>query len=150
MIRGYRKYRKQMPTEAPQQFAQLPRVTVQLPIYNEQYVVERLLEESSKIDYPRELLQIQVLDDSTDDTHPFTERLVDEYRDAGLPIEYIHRTNRHGYKAGALAKRTEDRHRRDRGHLRRRFHPARSTSCAAPCTSSPIRKSAWCRPAGVT
>jgi cellulose synthase/poly-beta-1,6-N-acetylglucosamine synthase-like glycosyltransferase len=102
MIRGYWKYRKQMPTEAPQKFEQLPRVTIQLPIYNEQYVVERLIEETSKIDYPRELLEIQVLDDSTDDTHPFTERLVAQYRAAGLPIQYIHRTNRHGYKAGAL------------------------------------------------
>jgi cellulose synthase/poly-beta-1,6-N-acetylglucosamine synthase-like glycosyltransferase len=102
MIRGYWKYRKQMPTEAPQKFAQLPRVTVQLPIFNEQYVIERLIEESSKIDYPRELLQIQVLDDSTDETHAFTERLVAEYRATGLPIEYIHRTNRNGYKAGAL------------------------------------------------
>ncbi len=102
MIRGYWKYRKQMPTEAPQRFEQLPRVTIQLPIYNEQYVVERLIEEVSKIDYPRELLEIQVLDDSTDETHRFTERLVAEYRAAGLPIEYIHRTNRNGYKAGAL------------------------------------------------
>src|ERR1700690_2829757 len=60
MIRGYWKYRKQMPTEAPRKFDQLPRVTVQLPIYNEQYVVERLVEEASKLDYPHELLQIQV------------------------------------------------------------------------------------------
>jgi cellulose synthase/poly-beta-1,6-N-acetylglucosamine synthase-like glycosyltransferase len=102
MIWGYRKHRKEMPTEAPQKFAQLPRVTVQLPIYNEQYVVERLVEETSKIDYPRELLQIQVLDDSTDATHPFTEDLVAQYKETGLPIEYIHRSNRHGYKAGAL------------------------------------------------
>src|ERR1700734_2402908 len=102
MIRGYVKYRKQMPTEAPQKFAQLPRVTIQLPLYNEQYVVERLLDETSKIDYPHELLQIQVLDDSTDSTDPFTRGLVAEYQAAGLPIEYIHRTHRHGYKAGAL------------------------------------------------
>ncbi|HEV2199876.1 MAG TPA: cellulose synthase family protein [Bryobacteraceae bacterium] len=102
MIRGYWKYRKQMPTEAPRRFEQLPRVTIQLPIYNEQYVVERLFEEVSKIDYPRELLEIQVLDDSTDETHPFAERLVAEYKAAGLPIEYIYRTDRRGYKAGAL------------------------------------------------
>jgi cellulose synthase/poly-beta-1,6-N-acetylglucosamine synthase-like glycosyltransferase len=102
MIRGYWKHRKDLPERAPQQFDELPRVTVQLPIYNERYVVERLIEETCKIDYPRRLLQIQVLDDSTDETHPFTERLVAEYRAAGLPIEYIHRTNRHGYKAGAL------------------------------------------------
>src|ERR1700690_2129893 len=80
MIRGYVKYRKQMPVEAPQKFAQLPRVTIQLPLYNEQYVVERLLEETSKIDYPHELLQIQVLDDSTDSTDPFPRGLVGEYQ----------------------------------------------------------------------
>jgi len=65
-------------------------------------VVERLLAEAVKIDYPRELLQIQVLDDSTDETHPFTERLVAEYRAMGHPVEYHHRSNRHGFKAGAL------------------------------------------------
>jgi cellulose synthase/poly-beta-1,6-N-acetylglucosamine synthase-like glycosyltransferase len=102
MIRGYLRHRKHMVTEPPVRFERLPRVTVQLPLYNERYVVERLLEEASQIDYPRDLLQIQVLDDSTDDTHPFTERLVGEYRGQGLPIEYLHRTNRHGFKAGAL------------------------------------------------
>ncbi len=101
-IRRYRKYKKNLPKQAAQQFAQLPRVTVQLPIYNERFVVERLLEETSKLDYPRELLQIQVLDDSTDETRVFTERLCNQYRAAGLDIEYRHRTNRHGYKAGAL------------------------------------------------
>jgi len=104
-IRGYMKHRKRMSQAEPSmRFAELPRVTIQLPIYNERFVVERLLEETSKIDYPRHLLQIQVLDDSTDDTHPFTAELVGEYRESGLPIEYIHRTNRHGYKAGALEK----------------------------------------------
>ena len=102
MIRGYLKHRKDLPDHPPQLFAELPRVTIQLPIFNERYVIERLLEETSKIDYPHDLLQVQVLDDSTDDTHPFTERLVNEYRASGFPIEYIHRTNRQGYKAGAL------------------------------------------------
>jgi len=102
MIRGFWKHRKALPETAPERFAALPRITIQLPIYNERYVVERLLEETAKIDYPRNLLQIQVLDDSTDDTHAFTARLVAEHQAAGLPIEYIHRTNRHGYKAGAL------------------------------------------------
>jgi cellulose synthase/poly-beta-1,6-N-acetylglucosamine synthase-like glycosyltransferase len=103
MIRGYWKHRKRL-TEAPepQPFVELPRVTIQLPLYNERYVVERLIEETSKMDYPRHLLEIQVLDDSTDETHAFTERLVAEYRAAGVPIEYIHRRNRLGYKAGAL------------------------------------------------
>src|ERR1700722_18691495 len=102
MIRGYWKHRKQFTGVPPSRFATLPRVTIQLPIFNERFVVARLLEETAKIDYPRELLEIQVLDDSTDETHPFTERLVGDYKAAGLPIEYIHRTNREGYKAGAL------------------------------------------------
>ncbi|PYT14941.1 MAG: glycosyl transferase family 2 [Acidobacteria bacterium] len=102
MIRGYWKHRKSLRAHPAQRFTDLPRVTVQLPIYNEQYVVERLIEETSKIDYPRHLLQIQVLDDSTDETHPFTRRLVEDYRAAGVPIEYIHRSHREGYKAGAL------------------------------------------------
>ena len=103
VILGYRRARKRkalIPPPVP--FAQLPRVTVQLPLFNERFVVERLLETATQLDYPHELLQIQVLDDSTDETHPFTERLVNEYRAQGFPIEYIHRTNRHGYKAGAL------------------------------------------------
>lgn len=102
MIRGWLKHRAKFTGEPPSRFETLPRITIQLPIYNERYVVERLLEETSKIDYPQELLQVQVLDDSTDDTHPFTQALVEDYRDAGFPIEYIHRTNRHGFKAGAL------------------------------------------------
>ncbi len=106
-MRRYIKYRKNLLKRAPQKFEQLPKVTVQLPLYNERYVVERLLEEVNNIEYPRELLQIQVLDDSTDETHPFTERLCNEYRAAGLEIEYRHRKNRRGYKAGALQEGLE-------------------------------------------
>ena len=106
-MRRYIKHRKKLPREAPSRFAQLPKVTVQLPLYNERFVVARLLEETLKLDYPRELLQIQVLDDSTDETHPYTERLCNEYMAAGFPIEYRHRTNRHGYKAGALQEGLE-------------------------------------------
>jgi cellulose synthase/poly-beta-1,6-N-acetylglucosamine synthase-like glycosyltransferase len=106
-IRRYRKFRKNLPKAAPVPFQQLPKVTIQLPLYNERYVVERLLEEVNQIDYPRELLQIQVLDDSTDETHPYTQRLCNEYAAAGLPIEYRHRANRHGYKAGALQEGME-------------------------------------------
>jgi len=102
MIRRYVKHRKKLTPEPLARFEQLPRVTIQLPLYNERFVVERLIEEVSKMEYPRELLQIQVLDDSTDDTHPFTEALVREYQAAGVPIEYLHRANRAGYKAGAL------------------------------------------------
>ncbi len=102
MIRRYFRHKKEIPREAAVHFETLPRVTIQLPLYNERYVVERLIEETAKMDYPKHLLQIQVLDDSTDDTHPFTVALVREYQAAGVPIEYRHRTNRHGYKAGAL------------------------------------------------
>jgi cellulose synthase/poly-beta-1,6-N-acetylglucosamine synthase-like glycosyltransferase len=106
-IRRYRKYRKNLPKQPPQRYAQLPRVTVQLPLYNERFVVERLLEATAKLEYPRDLLQIQVLDDSTDETRVFTERLCNEYSASGLHIEYRHRTNRHGYKAGALQEGLE-------------------------------------------
>ena len=101
-IRTYFKFRKNITKQPPQVFEKLPAVTVQLPIYNERYVVERLIEETVRIEYPKELLQIQVLDDSTDDTAPFAEALVDRYRALGHPIEYHHRANRHGFKAGAL------------------------------------------------
>ncbi|MGO9255476.1 MAG: glycosyltransferase [Bryobacteraceae bacterium] len=102
IIRTYFKYRKNAVSEPPKRFDRLPPVTIQLPLYNERYVVERLIDEVVKIDYPRDLLQIQVLDDSTDDTAPFAEALVERYRNIGHPIEYLHRTNRHGFKAGAL------------------------------------------------
>jgi cellulose synthase/poly-beta-1,6-N-acetylglucosamine synthase-like glycosyltransferase len=102
IIRHYMKHRRKLNTGPEQRFEQLPRVTIQLPLYNERYVVERLIGETLKIDYPRHLLQVQVLDDSTDDTHPFTEMLVARQRALGHPIEYHHRTNRHGFKAGAL------------------------------------------------
>jgi cellulose synthase/poly-beta-1,6-N-acetylglucosamine synthase-like glycosyltransferase len=85
-------------------FEALPRVTIQLPIYNERYVVERLLETITRIEYPRDLLEIQVLDDSTDETRIVCSRLVSEYSSAGHPITYHHRTNREGFKAGALAE----------------------------------------------
>ena len=84
-----------------------PRITIQLPLYNERYVLERLLEETLRVEYPKDRLQIQVLDDSTDDTHPFAEALCEKYLNMGYPIEYKHRTNRHGYKAGALQEGLE-------------------------------------------
>jgi len=102
VIRTYFKHRKEALDQPPTRFEQLPPITIQLPLYNERYVVERLIDEVTKVEYPKELLQIQVLDDSTDDTHPFAEALVERYRALGFPIEYHHRTNRHGYKAGAL------------------------------------------------
>src|SRR5712675_1047333 len=83
-------------------FRQLPKVTVQLPIFNEVYVVERLLRSVSEIDYPRELLQIQVLDDSTDDTRELTASCVENLQSRGFNVELIHRVDRTGFKAGAL------------------------------------------------
>jgi len=101
-IYRYWRYRKNLLTEPPGRFQELPRVTIQLPIYNERFVVGRLIEAVSRIRYPRDRLQIQVLDDSTDDTCVIARRLVAEYQARGVPIEYRHRTNRRGFKAGAL------------------------------------------------
>ncbi len=106
-MRTYLKFRKKLQLDPSVKFTQLPRVTIQLPLYNERFVVARLLREVSRIDYPVELLQIQVLDDSTDETHPYAERLCIEYLAKGVPVEYRHRTNRHGYKAGALQEGLE-------------------------------------------
>ncbi len=79
-----------------------PVVTIQLPIYNEQYVVESLVDAVVHLDYPREKLEIQVLDDSTDETTVILERLVRRYKKEGFWIELYHRSERKGYKAGAL------------------------------------------------
>jgi len=80
----------------------LPRVTIQLPIYNEMYVADRLIDAVCQLDYPCELLEIQVLDDSTDETRGVAERAVRRNADQGIDIKYLHRTDRTGYKAGAL------------------------------------------------
>jgi len=86
----------------PPEISVWPRVTVQLPIYNERYVVERLVDAVAQFDYPRELLEIQVLDDSTDETQQVARDCVERWQGLGLPISYIHRDNREGFKAGAL------------------------------------------------
>ena len=78
-----------------------PDVTIQLPIFNEKYTIERLLHAVARLEYPSGHLQIQVLDDSTDDTSSLVSQLVDQYKVQGINIELIHRTNRRGYKAGA-------------------------------------------------
>src|ERR1035437_5802237 len=107
IIRTYFKHRNKATGEPPRRFERLPPVTIQLPLYNERYVVERLGGEGGKIEYPKELLQIQVPDDPTDDTAPFAEALVERYHALDYPIEYHHRPNRHGYKAGALQEGLE-------------------------------------------
>jgi len=86
---------------------QLPFVTIQLPIFNEQFVIDRLIEACCRLDYPRDHFEIQVLDDSTDETTTVARQIVERYA-AGFPgmppqpIHYLHRSNRRGYKAGAL------------------------------------------------
>jgi cellulose synthase/poly-beta-1,6-N-acetylglucosamine synthase-like glycosyltransferase len=82
--------------------ARYPFVTIQLPIYNEKYVVERLIDSVTQLDYPRDRFEIHVLDDSTDDTLEITRRKVEEYRAKGFQIEQVRRAKRQGFKAGAL------------------------------------------------
>lgn len=84
-----------------------PIVTIQLPIFNEMYVVKRLLQSIIEIDYPIEKLEIQVLDDSTDDTVAITKSEVEKYRALGYDISHVTRIDRKGYKAGALKSATE-------------------------------------------
>lgn len=79
-----------------------PMVTIQLPVYNELYVMEALLENIAKIDYPKDKLEIQVLDDSTDESYDLTKEHVEKLQHTGLDIKHIHRVNRQGFKAGAL------------------------------------------------
>ena len=81
---------------------EIPYVTIQLPVYNEMYVMERLLDNIAKIDYPSDKLEIQVLDDSTDETVASTRAHVEKLQATGLDIKHITRTDRSGFKAGAL------------------------------------------------
>jgi cellulose synthase/poly-beta-1,6-N-acetylglucosamine synthase-like glycosyltransferase len=101
MIYYYFKHRRTYSLK-PNELSEYPEVTVQLPIYNEVYVVNRLLEATCNIEYPLDKLEIQVLDDSTDETTVVIAEVVKKYRDLGYEIKHIHRTNRQGYKAGAL------------------------------------------------
>src|SRR4051794_35331829 len=98
----YYRNRKNKVTEPAQKFAELPTVTIQLPIFNEQFVIDRLVDAVCKMNYPREKLEIQVLDDSTDETTDVARGVVERYAAMGHPITFVHRDNREGYKAGAL------------------------------------------------
>ncbi len=91
------------PRHVPAQPSQWPSITLQLPIFNEKYTVERLLKAVTQLEYPADRLEIQVLDDSTDDTAHLVERLVKVYQARGINISLLQRTNRRGYKAGALS-----------------------------------------------
>ena len=100
----YYKHKKNHTSTPSAYFSALPRVTVQLPIFNEQFVVERLLDAVCRLNYPLEKLDIQVLDDSTDETIAVARGLVNHYAAKGFPVSYHHRSNREGFKAGALAE----------------------------------------------
>jgi cellulose synthase/poly-beta-1,6-N-acetylglucosamine synthase-like glycosyltransferase len=80
----------------------LPKVTIQLPVFNERFVIGRLVDAATQLDYPADKLQIQVIDDSTDDTTEIAGKLVNRYQAQGMNIQLLHRDNRQGFKAGAL------------------------------------------------
>ncbi len=81
---------------------ELPKVTIQLPVFNEKYVIERLIKAVCAIDYPKDLLEIQVLDDSTDETRYVAQKLIRQYEGLGFDVQYVRRAHRVGFKAGAL------------------------------------------------
>ena len=98
----YLRRRRQAPLEPPLP-AVWPAVTVQLPVLNELHVVERLVDAVAALDYPRDRLQIQVLDDSTDETTAIAAACAERHRSQGIDVQVLHRTERPGFKAGALA-----------------------------------------------
>ena len=107
LLYSYLKRYKEIRKYQPPVMTEWPLVTIQLPIFNELYVVERLIDDICGIDYPRDKLEIQVLDDSTDETVDIAKRKCEEYKAKGIDIKHIHRTNRSGYKAGALKEGLE-------------------------------------------
>ena len=106
MVYLYRRYASGPDPEPSRRYddEELPVVTVQLPFFNERYVAVRLIDAVAALDYPADKLEIQVLDDSTDDTTAIAQEAVDRWREQGVDITLHHRTDRTGYKAGALQK----------------------------------------------
>lgn len=105
LLFNYLSSKKQKDTSEKFDFSnsdEIPLVTIQLPVYNEMYVMERLLDNIAKIDYPKDKLEIQVLDDSTDETVESTKKQIETIQKSGLDIKHITRTDRSGFKAGAL------------------------------------------------
>ncbi|MDY6863065.1 MAG: cellulose synthase family protein, partial [Thermodesulfobacteriota bacterium] len=98
---------KRKSPELKKKFVHLPEVTVQLPVYNEMYVVKRLVQAACSIDYPGHLLEIQVLDDSTDETSAIAKEEVEKFKKKRVNIKYVHRNKRTGFKAGALKEGME-------------------------------------------
>jgi cellulose synthase/poly-beta-1,6-N-acetylglucosamine synthase-like glycosyltransferase len=101
MIYYYLKHKNAVPQACPP-LIDTPLVTLQLPVYNELYVVKRLIDAVCKFEYPKDKLEIQILDDSTDETTQVIEDAIRPYKASGFDIVHIRRTNRQGYKAGAL------------------------------------------------
>lgn len=99
---GYKKRNQEAPKFNLLDPREIPFVTIQLPVYNEEYVMERLLDNIAKIEYPKSKLEIQVLDDSTDNTVQDTAERIKVLQESGLDIQHIRRENRQGFKAGAL------------------------------------------------
>jgi len=103
----FRYYKWAPPLACPAMPNPIPKVTVQLPLYNERYVAERLIDAVCALDYPRERLEIQVLDDSTDMTREIVAQKIREMKGQNFNIVHVHRTQRTGYKAGALGEGLE-------------------------------------------
>jgi len=98
-----RKNKTKSKTNVTQADKNLPFVTIQLPLYNESYVVERLIRKVAEIDYPKDKFEIQILDDSSDETTAIAQRVIDELAHTGIDMQLIRRPDRKGFKAGALA-----------------------------------------------
>lgn len=101
LVHLYYKYRKNVPQQNAC-FLNRPRITIQLPMFNEQYVAERIIEATCQVRYPRDRLEIQVLDDSDDETTEIARTTCERMQRLGHPVVLLHRDNREGYKAGAL------------------------------------------------
>lgn len=101
MVFRWYQYKDRSPKN-DQRFTELPTVTVQIPVYNERNVIGRIIDQTVLMDYPTERLQIQVVDDSTDDTFDLIANQVRVYQQQGVNIQHVHRINRQGFKAGAL------------------------------------------------
>lgn len=100
-------YHRHAKPRVSERFDTLPAITVQVPLYNERFVAERVVDAVASLHYPRHLLHIQIVDDSTDDTSEIIAARVAGHRRSGVDIDHVRRTNRHGFKAGALADALE-------------------------------------------
>ena len=128
----------------------LPRVTIQLPIFNEMYVADRLIDAVVEMDYPAELLEIQVLDDSTDETTEIAELAVRRHASRGYNIHYLHRVDRRGFKAGALEAGLRVASGEFIAIFDADFIPSSDFLMRTLPHFAPSRRSAWCRRAGGT